>query len=225
MLCISTLAHTGIKVIAAKGNVYVRHNVEEQWVPVSVGDVLKPEDSMRLDQKSTATIVIDGNKKLTLPELVIVDLSDLRMLTQEDLLLKLAMEHIRSIPIDKRDNEFKITRTTSVHSPSKENKPVRITVKRELGELQLNGTKVLYDNGFYATCVLRAKEVFRLFPDLSKRFDGRLLIGTALEMLKLNGEAFGEYTSLLEEQLSTEQRAIVKKKLAQLRKERRENSD
>src|SRR5437867_10688920 len=90
-LLIANSVKAEIKVISLKGEVFVRRDVQEEWVPVAVGDVLKPDDSMRLDGKSSAAILIDGTKTLMIPELVILDLSDVRELTQEELLLKLAM--------------------------------------------------------------------------------------------------------------------------------------
>ena len=82
--------------------------------------------------------------------------------------------------------------------------------------MHLNGTEVLYKHGFYATCVLKAKEIFRRNHVLLKRIDDRLMVATALEQLKLNSEARDEYISLSKEQLPPSQRAIVTMKIEQL---------
>src|SRR5437667_6450504 len=113
MFVYSLAAAAAIKVATSKGGVYVRHNVQEEWVRVAPGDELKPDDSMKLEKSSAATLVIDGKKKIPLPELVAIDLSDLRTLTQGELLLKLAMEQVRTVPAVEHPQEMELPRTTT----------------------------------------------------------------------------------------------------------------
>ncbi len=44
----------------------------------------------------------------------------------------------------------------------------------------LNGAKLLLENGFSATAVLRTMEVFRLFPSLAGVVDNRLVLAGAM---------------------------------------------
>ncbi|HTK81108.1 MAG TPA: hypothetical protein VL633_02355 [Bacteroidota bacterium] len=220
-LSLALTAFADIKVTAAKGGVYVRHNVQEDWTPVAVGDVLKPEDSMKLDKKASATILIDGKDKLVVPEFVIVDLSDFRALSQEDLLLRLAMERVRSLPAEPSKDELQIPRTTTVHGENKGQVSAPPVSTTETGTLQLNGTKVLFDKGFFGTCALKTKEVFRLHPELLSNVDARIMVAGALEHMKLNGEALGEYLNIPTSGLSSQQASLLKEKVAQLRKSKR----
>ena len=213
--------YADIKVVAVKGTVSVRHGVQEQWIPVSVGDVLKPEDSMELRKKSSATILIDNKLRITIPESVIIDFSDLQNLTQKELLLKLAMEQVRSVPSKENGDEMIIPRITTIHGDNKQGVSMPGRKNIETGSMQLNGTKVLYDNGFYATCVLKAKEVFRSYPELTDKSDMRLMIAAALEKMNLGNEALNEYMSITTEQLSQTQRLIVAQKIESLKKDYR----
>jgi hypothetical protein len=208
-----------IKIIAVSGAVSVRHGVQEEWTRVAAGDILKPEDSIELRKKSTATILIDEKIKMTIPESVIIDLADIRNLTQEELLLKLAMEQVRSIPPKKDENELIIPRTTTVHGDKRSNVPSTNIEKEEIGQMQLNGTKVLYDHGYYATCVLKIKEIFRLHPELSKIIAMHFMVAIAFEKMNLTGEALNEYINLKNEQLTDAQRLIVAEKIKSFTKE------
>ena len=100
---------------AVKGSVEVRKGVMEEWKKVKVGDLLKPEDSMRTGPGSSATIEAD-KRKLTIPEMTILDVSDVRQLSQEDFLLKLAMQNILAVPPRERD-ELSIPSATVVSDP------------------------------------------------------------------------------------------------------------
>ena len=208
-----------LKLVGMKGDVTVRHGVSEQWVAVAVGDVLKPDDSIRLGKKASATILTEKDSRLQIPEMTVIDLSDLRMMTQEELLLKLAMERVREIPDKGRENDFTIPRTTTIHGSNKEDVQTSdITTNISSGVMQLNGVKVLYNNGFYATSVLKAKEVFRLMPETAKMIDVRLTVASALERMNVNGEALSEYKELSKERLSPAQQSLVGSKIAQLKK-------
>jgi len=218
MITLVTLG-ADFKVVSLKGTVLVRHGVQEQWKPVSAGDVLKPEDSIELNKKSSAIILVDGRKKITLPASVIIDLSDLRYLTQEELLLMLAMEQIRSVPAKDNRYDIEIPRTTTIHGSSKEESPALRPNDAETGLMQLNGTKVLFDHDFYATCVLKSKELFRLYPDLKNRTDERIMVAGALEKMNLNSEALSEYVGLTSGQLTVSERSIIEQKIKLLKKQ------
>ena len=208
-----------VKVTMVKGDVQVRRGVSEEWVPVSVGDALKPEDSMRSGKRSSAKMTIDGGKVLEIPESAIIDVSDLRNLTQEELLLMLAMERVRSVPQRERNNDFDFLMTTTMHGANKSSATISQPINLETGMMQLNGTAMLFKNGFYATCVLKTKEVFRLVPELSKRNDIRFMVADALERMKLPSEALSEYVSIPQEQLSPVQRLEIERKISQLKKQ------
>src|SRR3989339_1497505 len=80
-----------------RGTVEVRRGVNEEWKKLKAGDILKPEDTMRTGKSAAATIE-SVNKTLSVPELTMIDISDVRNLTQEEFLLKLAMENILAVP-------------------------------------------------------------------------------------------------------------------------------
>lgn len=204
---------TDIKVAALKGAVSVRHGVHENWVRVSVGDILKPEDSIELDRKSSATLLINGKIKLTIPESVIIDISDLRTITQEDLLLKLAMENVRSVPQNNNEDGISIPRITTVHGENKDLNTKTLSPGVEFGLKQLKGTKVLFDNRYYATCVLKVKEALRIYPEFNKKTDVRLMVANAFEKLNLFEEALNEYINLLNEKLSEKDQKYVADKI------------
>ena len=212
-----TAVRADIKVVSVKGAVYVRHNVQEEWIPVSRGDLLKPDDSMKSGGKSSASLLVDGKTTVVLPEMAIIDLSDLRTLSKEDLLLKLAMERIRRIPARDRDQEISIPQATTMHGSDMTARPAVPASDPQIAFMQMKGAEVLFGNGFYETGVLRAKGLFRIHPELSRRIDDRMMVAKALETLKLKGEALEEYVDLGTAQLTDQERAVVTKKIEELR--------
>ena len=199
-----------------QGVVEVRHGVEENWAPLKEGDLLKPEDSIRTGQASSAVILMDGRRKIHVPSMAIVEVLDLRPLDQQDFLLRLTMEFIREIPPDGRDGGLETPSTTILHGPDL-SKPNALPVETESGVMSMRGTRVLYDNAFYATCVLRAKEIFRIYPDLANKFANRMLVAISLEEVGLHREALNEYRAMSDDSLSPQERAEVEKSIARLK--------
>lgn len=199
-----------------KGTVEVRRGVAEEWKTVHVGDVLRPEDTMRTGKKSSASLAVDG-KQLTVPEQTMVDISDFRQMTQEEFLLKLAMENILAVP--PRDNgKMTIPRTTVLHGAEVGKESAGSETKVDAGVMQLQGAKLLYDNAYYATSVLKTKETYRLFPGLQLNVDSRLRMASAFEKMKLMNEALAEYSGVMKDQLPVQQQVAVKSAIERIRK-------
>jgi len=207
----------------AQGDVRARQGVAEVWNTVSVGDVLRPNDTMKTGKRSSAVLLarVEGkpDKRISLPADVIVDISDIRELTQEELMLKLTMEKVRSSSYEWKTNELQMPNATVVHGQDRRSTEPLSENHTEVGMLQWNGTRVLLDNGFYSTGVLRAMEVFRMYPGISSAVSNRLLFAEALEKAQLRGEAVAEYGSIAGMPgLTAAQQSHVQVRLAALRK-------
>ena len=212
----------GITVQSTRGEVSVRHGVTEGWMPVGAGDLLRPRDSMRTGGTGAAVLSVAmaaGTKTITLPSEVIVDMSDIRDLSQEELMLKLTMEKVRGSTYQWNESDPAIPNAGVIHGSQKKSSRELTENEPMTGRMQLNGARVLFENGFFSTCVLRSMEVFRLYPDLSKSFEDRLMVAQALERAQLNGEALSEYGAIAGlEGLTAEQQTLVRERIEPLRK-------
>jgi len=156
---------------------------------------------------------------MMLPAEVIVDVSDIRNLSREELMLKLTMEKVRSSSYQWKNDEMNIPNAAVTHGEP----PATITLTEnepEIGRFEWNGTKVLFENGYYSTSALKAMDVLRRYPSIGDKFDNRLLVAQALEKANLRAEALSEYVSISQsEKLTVGQREIVAGRIAQLRKQ------
>ena len=200
---------------AVKGSVEVRRGVMEDWKKVKIGDVLKPEDSMRTGPGSTATIESD-KRSLRVPEMTILDISDVRQLTQEDFLLKLAMQNILAVPPREKD-DLSIPSATVLHGANVSKTDATVPSDANAGEMELRGARLLYDNMYFATSILKSKETLRTHPELKSNFDARLTVATAFEKMKLTKEAITEYSLLAKENLPSAQAKTVQTALERLK--------
>jgi len=214
-LLVLPLLAADFTVKAVKGTVEVRRGVMEEWRKVKVGDLLKPEDSMRTGPGASATIEMD-KRKLVVPELTILDISDVRQLSQEDFLLKLAMENILAVPPREKD-ELVIPSATVLHGENKSKTVLPSSSDGKVGEMQLHGARVLYDNSYYATSILKSKETLRTHPEVRSNYDARLTVAMAFEKMRLTKEAITEYSLLSKENLPAPQAKKVQSALDKLK--------
>ena len=214
-----------ITVQKIQGDVKVRRGVAEAWNAVSSGDILRPHDTMRTGSDGGAVIVVRGDssgatQRIVLPALVMLDMSDIRDLTQEELMLKLAMEKVRASSHEWKNGELRIPNAAVVHGEDRSAGNPTPETDARIGQLLLNGARVLFENKFYATTVLRTLEVFRTYPMLGSAFDHRLLLAQAMERANLRGEALAEYGAMLRmEGLSTAQQQVITTRMKALRGE------
>jgi hypothetical protein len=164
---------------------------------------------------STATIEAD-KRRLTIPEMTILDISDVRQLSQEDFLLKLAMENILAVP-PRQQEDLSIPSATVLHGANKGKTDELVLTDTKVGEMELHGARVLFDNTYYATSVLKSKETFRTHPELKSDLDARLMVAFAFEKMKLTKEAVTEYSLLSKENLSGAQAKQVQSALERLK--------
>jgi len=228
VLCLAVPAIAGdIIVQKIQGEVSVRHGVTEVWVKVAAGDVLRPDDTMKTGKKGSAVIVLpaaagagSAGRSVTLPGDVIVDMSDVRDLSQEELMLKLTMEKVRASSYQWKSDDLQIPSAAVVHGADKASENVIRESDPATGVLQLNGARVLYENRFFATCALKGMEVFRLYPPLGRQFGSRMMVAEALEKANLRGEAVNEYDAIAKlDGITPDQQKLVHTRIEALQKQ------
>jgi hypothetical protein len=224
LLCALDARAGDVVVRKVQGEVTVRHGVTETWTTIASGDVLRPDDTMRTGKRGSAVIVASSpgargaaQKTITVPSEVIVDISDIRDLSQEELMLKLAMEKVRASSYQWKNDELHIPNAAAVHGADRT--PDAVTAADpSTGVFQMNGARLLFNNGFYATCALKGLEVLRQYPALGAGFENHFLVAQALEKANLKGEALSEYGALSTlAGLTSEQRSDIRSRIERLR--------
>ena len=118
--CGVSAAAEAITIQRAEGEVSVRHGVAEVWNKVAPGDLLRPNDTMRTGKGGNVVLLVRlgtdaASKRITLPPHVIVDMSDIRELSQEELMLKLTMEQVRGSSYQWKNDGMAIPDAAVVH--------------------------------------------------------------------------------------------------------------
>jgi hypothetical protein len=218
MLMMASVGLGSVRVKTVNGDVTVRHGVSETWGKLVRGDTLRADDAIRTGKASSVVIELDNSTTVPIPEKVILEMLDLRQMTQEELLLKLALQDVRSIPSRSGEGDPSISRTTTVHGENRNGTGSTLTSGVPITAFQMNGAKLLFEKGFYATSILRSKDVIRREPELARKVDARLRIAGAFERIQLRLEALTEYQEIAKLPLDPRQKSFVEEKIAGLAK-------
>lgn len=130
--------------------------------------------------------------------------------------MKLAMENILAVPPREKD-DLSIPSATVLHGDNKSKTDLTAVTDGKVGEMQLHGARVLFDNSYYATSILKSKETLRTHPEVRSNYDARLTVAMAFEKMKLTKEAITEYSVLSKENLSAPQSKKVQNALDKLK--------
>ncbi|MCS7229000.1 MAG: hypothetical protein RMJ81_01565 [Candidatus Kryptonium sp.] len=183
------------KVKKLYGEARVRHGLKEQWDKLSLGDTLRPGDTILLDKNGY--VEIDGNNKTYFKSSggIIINIIDLRRLTKEELLLQLAFEEIKSVPNTQKEKQN--ARSTGVYGTGMEKGGIKLKSGWNLIDFWVSGVRALFENGFYETAAIRAKNLMSKFDELKDNIELRIIVASSLEKLQLYGEAISELNKIL----------------------------
>jgi len=213
ILSLNLLAQT-YKVEKVSGKVTVQKGTSETWTVVKKGTILSANDMLQTGENSSIRI-INGKEKFTLKSASAIMPGSIRKISTNDLLLALTSEEIKSLPKEKKDNN---TKSTAVYGTKLNKTNPAASSLTNIGVKKLNGAKQLAENGFMESSVIVAKETFRKYPETQSLINERIYFAGVLEKLSLFEEALKEFNHIYSMDISSKEKALVKKRIDQLNK-------
>ncbi len=195
------------KIEKVSGTVKVLKGTSEVWENAKVGEKLSAEDLILTEENSLIQLA-KGNERFLLKEDAAIGLNHVKQVSINDLILALALDEIRNVPKTKRNG---IAKNTAVYGNEVKSKVNNLVSNEILGHKKLNGAKLLSKSGYIESSIIAAKEVFRNYPSIAKRFEDRLYFANLLNKLKLHQEAVSEYSKIEKISLTEKQLEILEK--------------
>jgi len=172
------------------GNVKAQIGVNEEFIQVKEGMKLQ-KNTMLLTEKNSLLSISGTGVRFTLKPSAALNLSDLRKMTLDELLLALALEEL--LDADGKGGKQQLKNTAIYGSENAGNKGYS---NNELGILKLNGAMQLAEEGFTENSIVVAKEAFRKYPSTKNMVSYRLYFAAELMKLSLWKEALEEYSAI-----------------------------
>jgi hypothetical protein len=197
-----------------KGDVKAQVGLNENWTNVKDGSVFNANTIVQTGKKSSAEIKID-NQEFILGQSSAVDLSKIKKMSVDDLLLALAMEDMINAPMKKDKTESK---NTAVYGAEENGKTIPFINSDDFGIKRLNGAVKLAESGYDGSSIIFAKETFRKYPDTNLLPPYRIYFADELYKLGLYREAYDDFSHIQKLKLNQDQSKKVSNRLDDLGK-------
>ncbi len=213
-LLLTTLVYTqSYKVEKITGTVKSMQGNSETWTDVKEGSFLQG-NTMIMTDKSSTILLSGGGIKFSLKPSAIINVSNIKKITIDELLLALATEEILNAPAKNKKGNVS---NTEIYGEEYDNKNSS-SHQSQFGLYRLNGAKQLAESGFEGTAIVAARETFRKYPATASMADYRIYFANLLFSMNLNEEAYQEFESISRLKLSEQQSATVKSRINDLKK-------
>lgn len=179
------------KIISVTGDVFVRKGFSENIEPLNLNYQLTNKDLVISGDKSSIKLKINDTFFL-MKENSALNLKDLKVMSLDEMLLALAMEDIRKIPVKSNKSNIK---NTAVYGEKK----IQYEISKKFGSLGgklLEGAKQLAENGFKESAIVTVLEIYRTYPETKKMTEERLFFTDLLIELGLYEEAADELSDI-----------------------------
>ena len=192
------IAMAGAKVIKISGDVKVRRGVEEDWQPASVGMLLEDIDTILTGSDGVVILqtmqTTDGNN-FELGNNSILDISDLRKITEKELFLYLMSKKVQKIEPRNGKTRLRIGKVSVVHGESKVESEKIPDSNLKFGFLlqEKNGARALHEQKLYPNSIIKYHKILEKYNAAKNCGEIHFYLGKSFEALNQIGQAIDAY--------------------------------
>jgi len=192
-------ATSSVKIISISGEVKVRRGVEENWHPAAAGMSLEEIDTILTGEAATVTLETQEGETFRLGSYAILDIADLRKITEREMFLYLMSQKVNQIPERPEKAKLRVGNVSAIHGESKAGAARNKSAEGESPswKQETNGAQALYEQGYYPNAVVKLHKVLAKYPALEECGEIHFNLGKAFEALNKPGQAIDAYKAAL----------------------------
>jgi hypothetical protein len=188
-----------VKIISFSGDVKIRYGVEESWHPAAAGMMMREIDTILTGEASAVVLEMSEGTIFRLGSHAILDIADLRKITEREMFLFLMSQKVNQIPERKDKTPLRIGNVSVVHGESKAGSPQGAAGNEsQAWSQEINGARALYDQHYYPNAVVKLHKILIKYPAVSDCGEIHFHLGKAFEALSKSGQANDAYHAALE---------------------------
>jgi len=195
MLVTVELAFAGAKIIEVSGSVKVRRGVEESWLPASVGMLLENIDTILTGTDGVVVLETSASRNFKLGNNAVVDISELREITEKELFLFLMSKKVQKIEPRQGKTPLRIGNVSVVHGESKAKLEESTTEfsQSNLWVQEKNGARALFEQEFYTNSIIKYHKIIDNYDAVKDYGEIHFYLGKSFEAMNQTGQAIDAY--------------------------------
>ena len=180
-----------------RGEVKIRRGLEENWVDAHAGDRLHELDAV-LSQEGMVILKMQDGSTFKLGSHSILDISDLRRISRQEMFLFIMSEKVKKMP-PRKSSVLRSENFSSVHGEkqSLHKKTIKKSATPEW-KMQLNAARAMYDQRLYPNAVVKLHKILDRFSKRADCGDVSLYLAKSFEALDEPGQALDNYHQALD---------------------------
>ncbi len=182
-----------VSILKMQGDIKVRMGLDENWQPAAPDMTLRNIDTILTGERSTVTLNLSDEMTFTLGSQSILDIADLRKITERELFLFLTAEKVKQIP-NPGSSKIRIENVSvvradnrSVHNQS----PDRESDNN--WRYAVNGARALHQQNLFPNAVIKLMNILKKYGAVDDHGLIQLYLGQSFEALEKNGRALDAY--------------------------------
>ncbi|MBD3288172.1 hypothetical protein GF337_05155 [candidate division KSB1 bacterium] len=187
-----------VTIISISGQVKVRQGLDENWTPAGEGMQLKPVDTILSEEDAQAVIEIPGKGRFVLGENSMLDIGDLRDISEKEMFLFLMSQKVQKMSPHDGNKELKIGNVSVVHGEDRGKPGVTEGDRQDSRwEREKNGAEALLQHEYYTNAVVKLTNILLRYPGINDCGEVHYFLGKAFEALNKKGQAVDAYREVL----------------------------
>ncbi len=195
------LVLAGAKIIRLSGEVKIRRGLEENWQPASIGLLLEDIDTILTGADGFVVLQTSGEANFELGKNSMLDISDLRKITEKELFLYLMSKKVQKIEPREGNTKLRIGNVSVVHGESKAESAraadIELTLEKSIQEK--NGAKALYNQQLYPNSIIKFHKILDRYNAAKNTGEVYLYLGRSFEAINHHGQAIDAYQCVIDQ--------------------------
>ncbi|MDZ7261714.1 MAG: hypothetical protein ONB05_06380 [candidate division KSB1 bacterium] len=192
-VCQSSLAGLSVRIQSLSGEVKVRRGLEETWHPAALGMLLEEIDTILTGEKAEVVLKLNDGSTFTLGSNAILDIGDLRKITERELFLYLMSKKIDKIQPRPQKTRLRIGNVSVVHGELKAESPGDNLKLDDLRVQEINGARALYLQNYYPNAIVKLHKILEKYPLEDDCGEIHFYLGKSFEAMDKVGQALDAY--------------------------------
>lgn len=190
-----TLLNAAVRIAQLNGEVKVRRGLAEDWEPAQAGMLLENIDTILTLEQGEVLLQLDENVTFRLGGNAIIDIGDLRKISEKELFLFLMKSKVEKLPVREQKIPLKIANASVVHGESRAASAEVVTGQSQW-KTELNGVRAMFQQKFYPNSIIKLHKIINKYTILPDCGETRFYLAQSLEQVEKNGQALEVYQSV-----------------------------